>query len=132
MSKKEHWQIDTAKLADEIVSSSRLAASEEDLKMRLEPLLRRQFIQIGIDVEIAAYEKTTTVTKKRMDAVYGYVVIEYKAPGKLSSKKDIENAKKQMQVYLEEESHRHGPHHEDFLEKAVGVAIDGERIIFAR
>lgn len=58
-----------------------------------------------------------------MDAVYGYVVIEYKAPGKLASAAALLSAKNQLQSYLGEEAHRHGATPEDFLEKAIGVAL---------
>ncbi|MBI3575676.1 MAG: N-6 DNA methylase [Gammaproteobacteria bacterium] len=129
---KPHWQIDTDKLAKEIHKAARSARTEEDLKMRVEPLLQAAFRESGIDVDIAQYEKTTALTAKRMDAVYGYLVIEYKGPGKLGSTRSRESAIKQLQTYLEEEARRHGKHPEAFLEKAVGAALDGENIVFIR
>ena len=78
MTDKAYRQIDSAKLARDILNQARTAHTEEDIKMRVEPLLRRAFQDIGVDVNIVAYEKTTALTAKRMDAVYGYVVIEYK------------------------------------------------------
>lgn len=132
MSNKESWQIDTAKLAREILDTTRTAQTEEDIKMRVEPLLRRAFQDIGVDVAIAAYEKSTALTAKRMDAVYGYVVIEYKGPGKLATPAAVRGAQVQLEAYLGEEAHRHGIHAEDFLEKAVGIALDDRRVLFAR
>lgn len=129
---KPHWQIDTEKLAGEIHKAARSARTEEDLKMRVEPLLQAAFRESGIDVDIAQYEKATALTAKRMDAVYGYLVIEYKAPGKLSNSRTREAAIKQLQSYLDEEARRHGKHPEAFLEKAVGAVLDGERIVFIR
>ena len=82
--KKEYWQINTARIADEIRSAASDARTEEDLKMRVEPILRKSFKDIGIDIDIVAYEKATALRAK-MDAVYGYLIIEYKAPGKLGN-----------------------------------------------
>ena len=132
MAEKQYWQIDSEKLARDILDKTRTANTEEDIKMRVEPLLRKAYQDIGVDVNIVAYEKTTALTAKRMDAVYGYVVIEYKGPGKLGSAKAVRDAERQLQTYLEEEAHQHGEHVEDFLEKAVGVAIDDRHILFVR
>ncbi len=132
MADKEYWQIDSAKLARDILDRTRTAQTEEDIKMGVEPLLRRAFQDIGVDVNIVAYEKTTALTAKRMDAVYGYVVIEYKGPGKLATPAAVNGARNQLQSYLSEEAHRHGVHAEDFLEKAVGVALDDRHVFFAR
>jgi len=129
---KQTWQIDVKHLAQAIEKQTRHARSEEDAKMAIEPILRRAFTEAGIDVDIAEYEKTTAVTAKRMDAVYGYLIIEYKAPGKLGRKASLAAAKHQLEQYLNEEAKRHGRHAEDFLQKAVGVAIDGREILFAR
>ena len=132
MTNKQYWHIDSEKLAREIREKTRTANTEEDVKMRVEPLLRKAFKDIGVDINIVAYEKKTAVTAKRMDAVYGYVVIEYKGPGKLSGHKAIQDAQHQLQSYLEEEAQRHGSQAEDFLEKAVGVALDNAHILFVR
>ena len=132
MTDKAYWQIDSARLARDILERTRTAGTEEDVKMRVEPLLRRAFQDIGVDVNIVAYEKATALTAKRMDAVYGYVVIEYKGPGKLATPAAVRGANEQLQSYLSEEAHRHGAHAEDFLEKAVGVALDDRQVLFAR
>ncbi len=129
--KKEYWQINTARIADEIRSIASEAHTEEDLKMRVEPILRRAFRDIGIDVDIVAYEKATALRAK-MDAVYGYLIIEYKAPGKLATSSGQRETQKQLQRYLEEEAIKHRPQEEAFLEKAIGVSIDGQKIMFVR
>jgi len=129
--KKEYWQINTARIADEIRSAASGSRTEEDLKMRVEPILRRAFKDIGIDIDIVAYEKATAL-KAKMDAVYGYLIIEYKVPGKLATKSGQGEAKKQLQRYLSEEAIQHRPQEEAFLEKAIGVSIDGQMIMFAR
>jgi len=130
-SQKEYWQINTARIAEEILSAALEARTEEDLKMRVEPILRKSFKDIGIDVDIVAYEKATALRAK-MDAVYSYLIIEYKVPGKLATVPGQREAKKQLQRYLSEEAINHRPQEEAFLEKAIGVSIDGQMIMFAR
>ena len=106
--KKEYWQINTSRIAEEIRSAASEARTEEDLKMRVEPILRRSFKDIGIDIDIVAYEKATALRAK-MDAVYGYLIIEYKVPGKLTTASGQREASKQLQRYLLEESIKHRP-----------------------
>ncbi|MBI3600682.1 MAG: hypothetical protein HY097_08585 [Nitrospinae bacterium] len=129
---KEYWQINTEKLVREIREIARHAGTEEDLKMGIEPLLQDVFKKMGIDIDIVRYEKTATSFRGRPDTVYGYLTIEYKAPGKLSEKTKIREVVEQLQRYLSEQAIQFGQKQEDFLEKAVGVAIDGENILFIR
>ncbi len=124
--------MDASMLAREILERARGARTEEDLKMGVDPLLRRAFASLGVDVNLAAYERTTAVTAKRMDAVYGFLVIEYKAPGKLATATGVRGVQEQLQTYLREEAQRHGAQADEFLEKAVGIALDDRQIIFVR
>ncbi len=48
--KKEYWQINTERIADEIRAAASEAHTEEDLKMRVEPILRKCFKAIGVDL----------------------------------------------------------------------------------
>ncbi len=57
---KKYWQINTDKLAKEIREAAHKAATEEDLKMSVEPLLQNVFKQMGVDVDIVQYEKAAT------------------------------------------------------------------------
>jgi len=132
MKEKKYWQINTEKLANDIKEIARKSKTEEDLKMGIEPLLQKTFKKMGIDIDIVRYEKTTTSFRGRPDAVYGYLTIEYKVPGKLSKKMDVKVATEQLQRYLGEQAIHFGQKKEDFLEKAVGVATDGEHILFLR
>ena len=50
MTEKRAWQIDVAKLARDILDRTRTANTGEDLKMRVDPLLRRAFLDIGVEV----------------------------------------------------------------------------------
>lgn len=129
---KEYWQINVEKLADEIKEVTRRSKTEEDLKMGVEPLLQNVFKKMGLDITVVRYEKTSMSFRGKADAVYGFLTIEYKLPGKLSQKIDIKNVVGQLQRYLSEQATQFGQQKEDFLEKAVGVAIDGEKILFVR
>ncbi len=104
---KKYWQINTEKLAKDIKEAARKAKTEEDLKMSVEPLLQNVFKQMGVDIDVQ-YEKTATRFKGKADAVYGYVTIEYKVPGKLSGKA---NAQKVSELYSEviRAQRRHAP-----------------------
>jgi hypothetical protein len=131
---KKYWQINTEKLAHDIKQAARTANTEEDLKMKVEPLFQNVFKKIGVDVNIVQYEASTTSTtfRGKSDAVYGYLTIEYKAPGKLSTKLNVKKTVEQLQNYLIGQATQFGEQKEDFLEKAVGVALDGKYILFVR
>ncbi len=129
---KKYWQINTEKLVRDIREIAGKARTEEDLKMGVEPLLQNVFKQMGIDIDIVQYEKTATSFKGKADAVYGYLTIEYKLPGKLSEKTGVKKVVEQLQRYLIEQATQFGQQKEDFLEKAVGVAMDGKHILFLR
>ncbi len=131
-SEKKYWQINTEKLVRDINEIADKSGTEEDLKMGVEPLLQSTFKKMGIDIDIVQYEKTATRFKGKADAVYGYLTIEYKLPGKLSEKAGVGKAVEQLQRYLTEQAAQFGLQKEDFLEKAVGVAVDGKHIVFIR
>lgn len=119
-------------MVEDIQKVTLKAKTEEDLKMGMEPILQKTFKKMGIDISSVRYEKTSTSFRGRPDAVYGFLTIEYKAPGKLSKKTDIKVATEQLQRYLGEQAIDFGQRKEDFLEKAVGVATDGKHILFLR
>lgn len=129
---KKYWQINTDKLVKEIKEVAYKARTEEDLKMGVEPLLQNVFKKMGVDIDIVRYEKAATTFRGKPDAVYGYLTIEYKVPKKLSKKADVKSVIEQLQRYLSEQATQFGKQKEDFLEKAVGVAIDGNHILFIR
>jgi hypothetical protein len=116
---KEHWQVNTDRLAAGIREAATRARTEEDLKMAVEPILQRALGAIGVDVDVVRYEKATGLRSK-MDAVYGYLIIEYKAPGRLSRSAGLSEAKEKLQQYLSEEAARFGPDLDAALEKGWG------------
>jgi len=65
--------------------------------------MRRGILEsLGIK-EVGKYEYTL-VSGARVDALYGHVIVEYKAPGKLSSESDIGRAKEQVIRYVTQEA----------------------------
>jgi len=68
----------------------------------------------------------TLVSGARVDALYGHVIIEYKAPGKLSSASEIQKAKEQVIRYIKTEA---GSKSE--WSRYLGVIIS-DRIAFVR
>ncbi len=131
---KQFWQIDTEKLASDLRRSARGSHTEEDFKMAAEPLIKRAFSNLGVDVDVVQYEKATEFRSKRnfADVVYGYLVIEYKAPGKLRRPATLKESKEELERYLTGEAEQYGAQKEDALEKMVGVSLDGEQILFCR
>lgn len=129
---KAYWQVDTERLAQDLRAVAAAAGNEEDFKQRAEPLLQRAFRAVGADVESRQYELRTYLTAKRADVVYGHLILEYKAPGRLGAARSRAAVVEQLQGYLTEEAARHGDGREAVLEKMVGVALDGESIAFVR
>jgi len=68
----------------------------------------------------------TLVSGARADALYGHVIIEYKAPGKLSSEADIQRAKEQVIRYIKDEAKI-----ESEWSRYLGVVIS-DRVAFVR
>lgn len=117
-------QINASNLADEIKDIAREVLNEEELKTRVEHLLRnRVFDKLGI--EWARYEYTF-VSGKRADALYGHVIIEYESPHTLESDRGFSHAVSQAKDYITEKAG------EDALDRYYGIVFDGLQIGFVR
>lgn len=57
---------------------------------------------LGI-TQVGKYEYML-VSGVKVDALYGHVLIEYKAPGKLSTDRDVKEARKQLIGYIVDET----------------------------
>lgn len=86
------------------IKSGILAArTEEDVRVKVSNCIETKILskfQLSLRPYTAAYE-VSLVSGGRADALYGHVVIEYKAPGKLASTRDVENAKSQVIGYVQ-------------------------------
>jgi type II restriction/modification system DNA methylase subunit YeeA len=88
---------------DEILSCIRNAIiqahTEEDVRVRVSNCIEEKILRpLGI-TQVGKYEYTL-ISGARVDALYGHVVIEYKAPGKLLSDSDIQKAREQVISYI--------------------------------
>jgi len=108
-----------------IKTAVRLAQTEEDLRVRASGCIEEKILKpLGI-AQIGRYEYTF-VSGGRADALYGHVIIEYKAPGKLSAERDIAKAKEQVIKYIMKEAEV-----ETRYKNFLGIIIS-DRIAFVR
>ncbi len=122
--------LDAKTIKNRIKASARKAHNEEDLKIKVEGLIQEviaKFFAKGEEPEVA-YEHRTKISGKREDALYGTVILEYKAPKKLDTVSEFIKAKNQIEAYIKEEA---GGKTEDFG-KFFGVILDGYKISFVR
>ncbi|MEM4772594.1 MAG: class I SAM-dependent DNA methyltransferase, partial [Nanoarchaeales archaeon] len=123
--KNVNIEVDTEEIAKQILKHASEAKNEEDLRIRVETTLRPILEKWGI--EWARYEYRHKIHGTRRDALYGHVIIEYKAPGKLNNKAEFKKAKEQIKKYIEEEAGD-----EKHYGKYFGVILDGMNIAFIR
>jgi hypothetical protein len=95
-------EVDTRALADAIVRHASETMRDEDVKIRVELTLRPILEKWGI--QWASHEQGHRMSGKRKDALYGHVIIEYKALGKLDSKAEFARAKQQVKDYIQKEA----------------------------
>jgi methylase of polypeptide subunit release factors len=122
-------EIDISKLVEEIKKRAQSSSNEEELRIGFaivfDPILQSWNIK-------PAYEKHSSgvrcvVSGVRKDALYGTVIIEFKAPGKLHSLREFEKAKNQVKKYIEDECSIGKEYGRYF-----GVVTDGFQIAFVR
>jgi hypothetical protein len=101
------------------------ARSEEDVRVRVSNCIEERVLKpLGI-TQMGKYEYTL-VSGARVDALYGHVIIEYKAPGKLSNSSDIQRAKEQVIRYITTEAGS-----KSVWDRYLGVIIS-DKIAFVR
>jgi len=114
-------------LAEHIKERAQDSSNEEELKIGfavlLDPFLRAWHIK-------PAYERYAggvgcVVSGVRKDALYGTVIVEFKAPGKLKS--EFSKAKEQVKRYIETEAID-----PKYYGRYFGVVLDGYQISFLR
>jgi len=130
VSRRGDWMAQLQRMdVDEVLTclktAVRRAQTEEDLRVRASGCIEEKILKpLGI-TQIGKYEYTF-VSGGRADALYGHVIIEYKAPGKLSTEKDIVKAKEQVVKYIIKEAEV-----ETRYKNFLGVIIS-DRIAFVR
>jgi type I restriction-modification system DNA methylase subunit len=105
-------------------------AREEKLKIEVITVFTQFFKQYDIDfTKFIDYEVSTIGTVKikgRIDALYGSLIIEFKKYNKLSTSKELEKAKKQInEKYLDKIPKKAKKNY-------VGIIFDGKNIVFIK
>ena len=121
---------DAKRISKRINEIAKKARNEEELKIKVEGLIQEvisKFFEPGKEPEVA-YERRTKISGKREDALYGTVIIEYKAPKKLDTGSEFVRAKEQIEDYIKEEADGKPENFGKFF----GVILDGYKISFVR
>jgi len=117
-------QIDVDKVLVGLKHSAATAANEEELRIKASAILESEVIS-KLGITPGRYEYTF-VSGGRPDALYGHVIIEYKAPGKLLREPDVARAKEQLIGYIRKEAEV-----EDRFKLFLGVIL-ADKIAFVR
>ncbi|MEM4436711.1 MAG: hypothetical protein QXO22_07165 [Thermosphaera sp.] len=117
-------QIDIDDVVNRVKQSVRTARNEEEVRISTKCIEEKILKPLGI-TRYGRYEYAL-VSGARVDALYGHVIVEYKAPGKLSSESDIAKAKEQVIRYITKEA----PTKAEW-DRYLGVIIS-DRIAFVR
>jgi len=101
------------------------ARTEEDLRIRISNCIEEKILK-PLNIPFEGKYEYTLASGKRIDALYGHAIIEYKAPGKLSSDSDIQKAKEQVIKYIITEAGDKSNY-----DKFLGIIIS-DKIAFVR
>jgi type I restriction-modification system DNA methylase subunit len=101
------------------------ARTEEDLRIRVSNCIEEKILK-PLNIPFEGKYEYTLASGKRVDALYGHVIIEYKAPGKLSTDSDIQKAKEQVIKYIISEAGDKSNY-----DKFLGIIIS-DKIAFVR
>jgi methylase of polypeptide subunit release factors len=95
-------QVDVDKVLAELKAIAAKATNEEEFKINAERVLYNEVLS-KLNLQPGKYEYTF-VSGGRSDALYGHLLIEYKAPGKLSKEAEVAKAKEQLIGYIKKEA----------------------------
>ena len=95
-------QVDIERVLAGLKNVASTASTEEEFKIHAERILYEEVIS-KLGLQPGRYEYTF-ISGGRADALYGHVIIEYKAPGKLSRPSDVARAKEQLIGYIKKEA----------------------------
>ncbi len=119
-----------AALTAALREAARTANNETELRLSFEPQLKAAIAAADWAVHCPA-EHEKAFASGHADSVFGQVVVEYKAPGRLGAdmaRPANREARAELERYLS--SHARGS--ADALHRSVGVAVDGHYIFFLR
>jgi len=124
MSKPENNEINIDEIVINLKNAIIKSLNHEELRRNVTNCLEEKILKpLGLgEIERLEY----SLSSKRVDALYGHIIFEFKTPGKLSSKADIESAKNQVIEYIKRKSKS-----EEEYRKYLGIIIS-DRIAFVR
>jgi type II restriction/modification system DNA methylase subunit YeeA len=108
-----------------IRSAVNRALTEDDVKVRVSACIEEKILK-PLGISQVGHYNVTLVSGVRPDALYGHVIIEYKAPGKLSNQSEIQKAKEQVIKYIKDEAQV-----KSVWDRYLGVIIS-DKIAFVR
>ncbi|MBN2543372.1 N-6 DNA methylase [bacterium] len=122
---KEHSKV----MSNQFKEIADWSDSEEDLRVETAKIIEE--FRKTAKIEHLRLHNEVTIGKGKADAVYNYIIIEYKKPGRLTTRNDSPGNRevigqlKQRFGDLEKEENRK-------IEKLFGVGFDGYKFIFIR
>jgi len=118
-------QIDVDGVVTCLRSAAKMASNEEELRIKSSQCIENLILK-PLDIKQVGKYEYMLVSGARVDALYGHVVVEFKAPGRLSKESDIQRAKEQVIKYITQEAGSK----QDWA-RYLGVIIS-DRIAFVR
>jgi len=97
-------EIDVDKVFSGIRHAASIAKNEEELRIRVSNIIENEVVSKLEGIRPPAKYEYLFISGGRADALYGHLIIEYKAPGKLSTEKEIAKAKEQLISYIKKEA----------------------------
>jgi len=121
-------QIDPITIINDLKKAALRADTEEDFKIDAIQTLRKNIID-RFGLPYGQFEKAIYIEgkRRRADALYGHLFIEFKKPGVLEKKGHFEKAMDQLKKYI----YAHG-NSEELFSRYFGVVLDGYKIGFLR
>jgi type II restriction/modification system DNA methylase subunit YeeA len=118
-------QLNIDEVTNCIRSAVNQARTEDDVKVRVSACIEEKILK-PLGISQVGHYNVTLVSGVRPDALYGHVIIEYKAPGKLSNQSEIQKAKEQVIKYIKDEAQN-----KSAWDRYLGVIIS-DKIAFVR
>jgi type II restriction/modification system DNA methylase subunit YeeA len=118
-------QIDVDGVVTCLRNAAKRASNEEELRIWSSQCIENLILK-PLDIRQVGKYEYMLVSGARIDALYGHVVVEFKAPGKLSKESDIQRAKEQAIKYITQEAGSK----QDWV-RYLGIIIS-DRIAFVR
>jgi len=120
-------EINPEEFAQQLRERALQSANEEELRISFVEIFNPIFRKWEINISYERGAPKFIASGIRKDALYGSVIIEFKAPGKLKNKREFEKAKEQVKKYIMSEASDPSNYGKYF-----GVVLDGINIAFIR